>query len=64
MCYVRLMIRRKAKIHRKEENVRVPLTRAQKDVIRKAADAEGLATAAWMRRVAVREATRLAVRRG
>ena len=53
-----LVTRRKAKIHRKEENVRVPLTRAQKEAIRRAAEAEGLAVATWMRSIAVREAVR------
>jgi uncharacterized protein (DUF1778 family) len=52
------MKRRKPKVERKEDSVRIRLTAEQKETLTKAATKAGLDVSGWIRSIALREAAR------
>lgn len=52
------MKRRKPKVERKEDSVRIRLTAEQKETLTKTASKAGLDLSAWLRSLALREAGR------
>lgn len=54
--YIRTMARRKTKAERKEDLVRLRVTREQKDLLVAAATRAGLELSAWLRLIGLREA--------